>query len=415
MSKRQIGQLIYQDIPQKNLTSEKRINYTFVFRILKHLCLVSSLYLGTLIFGIVYAQSFFSMRGFGEEILCADAYANSLASIISLSRENPAYPLSLNKTNFFATVSNNLVIVKGNMWQRAIYEIRPSAIEGKIPLPYKFRIGLKLKENYNQNFDVYSESIPLAGYWARRHIIGQGGIYQVAINGAKTFLNNNLSLGINYSRIFGQGLEHWIFEITEENYITRETIITNYSARSLRFGLLSQISAITLGLHFEDILPGKIQEQIKSYAATAETSFMFNLPFSFGLGLSFNQLQNTAFYFDFFYKNWKKAQIKNNYVANFRNSMKYSVAIEHWLTANHPLRFGVRYNKSYLLDHTTYQIKEYGLTMGSRLPIPKFGTFDYSLELFSRQGRILKETVSRLNFSLAYEEVWKKRTRRWGY
>ncbi|MEO0091795.1 MAG: hypothetical protein ABIK61_03690 [candidate division WOR-3 bacterium] len=368
-----------------------------------------------LISGIVYGQSFFAMRGFGEEILCPDVHANGLGGVISISRENPSFPISLNRTNFYASLSNNIVFAKENNWERTIYDIRPITIEGKIPLPRKLRVGLKLTEAFNQNFNVYSESIILAGYWAQRHIIGQGGIYRITLNCAKTFLKPDLSLGIDYSYLIGQEIENWIFEIAGEDYITRDTIITNYSAQSLRFGALTNLSFLTLGFHIEDIFPGKIKDQIKSHGTYAETTFMFNLPYAIGFGFSINKFQKTTLFCDFLYKNWKKAKIKDNYVSNFRNSMKYSVGIEHWLTDNHPLRFGLRYYNSYLLDHTNYQIKEYGLTCGSRIPIPKFGSFDYSLELFSRHGRKLTETVVRLNFSLSYEESWKKRTRRWGY
>ncbi|MCX7785232.1 MAG: hypothetical protein N2201_03250 [candidate division WOR-3 bacterium] len=400
--------------PRKILRHNKQTNRFFATHKQLPVAYVFIFFLWFSIFNIINAQSFFSMRGFGEEILCTDAYANSLGGIISISRENPAQPIVLNKTNFYASLSNNIVFGKENNWQRTLYDFRPIMVEGKVPLPKRFRIGLKLAESFNQNFNIYSESIPIAGYWAQRHIIGQGGIYRITLNSAKTFTKPNLSLGIDYSYLIGQEIEHWIFEIAAGNYITRDTIITNYSAQSLRFGILSDWSFLTVGFHIEDILPGTIKDHTKSHGTSAETTFMFNLPYALGCGLSYNKLQNTDFYIDFLYKNWRKAQIKENYVSTFQNSMKYSFGVEHWLSANHPLRLGLKYYQSYLLDHTNYQIKEYGLTCGSSILIPKFGGFDYSLELFLRQGKKVKETIVRLNLSLSYEETWKKRTRRWG-
>lgn len=139
------------------------------------------------------------------------------------------------------------------------------------------------------------------------------------------------------------------------------------------------------------------------------------MPYGIGFGLLIDKLPKTKFFFDLLYKDWSKTKLADTVVSGFKNSMKYSLAMEHWLTDYYPLRVGLRYYSSYLQDHFDNQIKEYALTCGSSVPIPKFGYFDYSLEIIRRQGKELKETIGRLNFSLSFEEAWKKRVRHWGY
>jgi len=370
-----------------------------------------------IIFKSMFGQSFFSMKGFGEEILWTDASASGLGGLVSLSRENPAFPIVLNKTSFYATVLTGFVYGQQGNSSRMIYDIRPLDINGKIPLPLKFRVGLKLSEIFNQNFDIYSDSIPFSGYWTRRHIIGRGGIYRLGVNVGKSFFNEKLAFGLEYSKLFGQGLEQWYFEVLNGNYITLDTVTTSYSAHSLRFGVNTNLSFVTLGIITEDILPGIINSKVISHNTIVDstTDLKFNLPYSIGFGLGFDKLSRTNFYLDVLYKNWSKTKIADSLTSKFNNSMKYSLAVEHWLADYHPLRVGLRYYTSYLSDRSGWQIKEYALSCGSSVPIPKFGYFDYSLEMIKRQGKEVKETIARINFSLSFEEVWKKRTRRWGY
>jgi len=364
-----------------------------------------------------FGQSFFSMKGFGEEILYTDANSAALAGLVGLSRENPAFPIALTKTNFSGTVLSNFVYGQENSKSRMIYDIRPLVIDGKIPLPYNFRIGMNLRERFNQNFDIYSDSIPFSGYWTRRQIIGKGGIYGLSFNAGKSFPKQKISLGFEYSRLLGQAVERWYFDIINGNYRTEDSITTNYSAHNLRFGICSEISFITLGIFGEDILPGKISSKVVSHGAVVDSvdGLKFNLPYSLGIGLAVNKFERTKLYFDVFYRAWDKTTIADTAVSRFSNSMKYSIAAEHWLTDYYPLRVGLRYYSLYLTDHLGLQIKEYALTCGSSMPIPKFGYFDYSLEIIQRQGKEIKETIGRINFSLSFEEAWKKRTRRWGY
>lgn len=366
---------------------------------------------------LIFGQSFFSMKGFGEEMLCTDARCASLAGLVNLGNENPAAPLILKSAEFQASILSNFVYGQQVEMKRMIYDIRPLMVAGKIALPYRFCFGLKLSEVFNQNFDIYSESIQVANYWTRRHIIGKGGIFGISTLLSKRFFDDKISLGFEYSKLIGQELEQWNFEVFQGNYSTSDTVEIQYAAHRLRVGLIGKFRCLQIGLIGEDILPGTINQKVVSHNAVVDSTsgVKVDLPNSLGLGVSFNRIPKTTLYADLFLRNWSRSTINDTVISTYSNSMKISLGAEYLLTENILLRFGVRYYQSYQTDINNYKISEYAITAGSRVPIPKFGGFDFGLELIQRQGRDIKETIGRLGLSLAYEEVWKKRTRRWGY
>jgi opacity protein-like surface antigen len=357
------------------------------------------------------------MKGFGEEVLFSHACATGLGGLVGLSHENPAYPLILNKTEFHATVVGKLAYGQQTGKNRLIYNIQPLSLHGNIPLPYKFSIGFKLSELFNQNFDVYSESIPVANYWTRRHIVGKGGIYGLSAQMAKRLLDDKLGLGFEYTKIIGQELEQWNFEVFEGSYQTSDTVEIRYSAHRLRAGVGASLSDLVIGLVYEQNLIGTISQKVISHNSIVDSvsGVKFNLPQGIGVGLSYAGIYKTVLYADLFYRNWSATTINDTVISRYINSMKISLGVEYALKENLPLKVGIRYYQSYLKDINGKNITEYALTLGSRMPITNFGGIDYSLEIMQRQGQDIKETIGRLNFSFAYEEAWKKRTRRWGY
>ncbi len=364
----------------------------------------------------VYSQSFFSMRGLGEQIIYTDAISSSLGGLVSLGRENPSFPISLDKTTFYASILPSLVLGSENGSNRGTYDIRPLSVDGKIPLPYGFRVGLKLSEQFNQNFNIYSDSTQFSNYWVRRHIVGQGGIYRITGGIGKSVFDDHLTLGFEYSKLLGQSMERWFFEVMNGNYLTIDTINTNYSGNSIRFGATSKISFLTLGIMAENILPVMINSNVVTHGIVIDSvkGLKFTAPYNIGCGVAIDKFFKTTLFLDVFYENWSNTKLADTLSTGYKNSMKFSIGAEHWLNDNYPVRVGLRYYQTYLSDHTGKQINEVALTCGSSVKIPKFGFLDYSLEILQRQGKDLKETIARLNFSLSYDEAWKKRTRRWG-
>ena len=98
---------------------------------------------------IASGQSFFSSRGFGEEITNSDAASGALGGLFTASSRNPAYPVGTPKTNFTASalVLGNYATDGAN--QRVLGDVRPNFLRVRVPLPVGLRLNLGLSEWFN--------------------------------------------------------------------------------------------------------------------------------------------------------------------------------------------------------------------------------------------------------------------------
>ncbi len=380
--------------------------------------------LSIIIFNSLYAQSFFSMRGLGEEIINTDAVTTSLGSAISLSYQNPSYPLIKEKTIFEVSIIGNGVYGKEENHSRFITNVRPSYVKGIFALPLGFGFGIGLSERFNQNFDIYSDTAINPDY--QRHIVGYGGIYNAGVSISRSFFNH-VGLGFEYNRSFGDAQERWFFETSSGSYITTDTVATNYRGDLLKFGLAANMWIFDLGILYERNFPIYIDSRVLTHGMVTDTimGLKFELPPKIGFGLSFNPISQLTICLDYFNRNSEDIKIADTTLSIFRNSNKYSIGLIYNLNNKHQLRVGYRYYDWYFVAaESIYDwgfwvpppaIKEQAITLGSGIPIPRFGSFNFSLELINRKGGSLTENICRLNLTLHYEEAWKIRKRRWGY
>lgn len=360
-----------------------------------------------------YAQSFFSIRGLGEEIINTDAVMTSLGSTISLSYQNPSYPLLKENMIFQAGIMGSGVYATQSKNHRFIADARPNYLKALFALPFDFGLGLGLSERFNQNFNIYSDTT-LRGY--QRQIIGYGGIYSFEVRVAKSFYKH-IGLGFEYNRHFGSGYEQWFFQALPSITITTDTIATKYRGDGLKFGIYANLRNFNLGAIYEKDLPIYIDSRVLSHGAVTDSvsGLKFELPPRIGFGLSFNLMNDFTICLDYFYRNSQAAKINDSTRAIYHNSNKYSIGLVYNRFEQHPMRIGYRYYDWYFADHTDKIINEQAITLGSGIPIPKFGSLELALELINRRGSSLTENICRLNFTLHYEEAWKIRKRRWGY
>jgi hypothetical protein len=365
-------------------------------------------------FSLLPAQSFFSMRGLGEEIINTDAVMTSLGSAITLSYQNPSYPVLKEKTVFEAGIIGSGVLGKESNYQRFLADARPNYLKGIFALPLGFGFGLGLSERFNQNFDIYSDTTTNPGY--QRHIVGYGGIYNLSVGVSRSFFQH-ASLGFEYNRNFGNAQESWFFEALPASNTTTDTVTTNYRGDALKFGLSASIWHFTLGALYENNLPIYIDSKVLSHGVVTDSisGLKFEFPPRIGFGLSFIPISKLLIGLDYFYRNSKDIKIGDSTNAIYRNSSKYSLGLAYKLNEKYTLRLGYRNYDWYFTEASNQPIKEQAITLGSSIPIPKFGSFDIALELINRKGGSLTENICRLNLTLHYEEAWEKRKRHWGY
>lgn len=370
-----------------------------------------------MIFSPLPAQSFFSMRGLGEEIINTDAVTTSLGSAISLSYQNPSYPINKDNTIFEAAVIGSGIYGNDAGHHRFISNVRPNYLKGIFVLPFGFGFGLGLAERFNQNFDVYSDS--QFGY--QRHVVGYGGIYSVGVSISKSFYDY-VGLGFEYNRNFGDAQERWFFETSTGSNITTDTVATNYRSDLLKFGFSANFNIFNFGFFYEKNFPIYIDSRVLSHGVIADSGSNMQLKFPerLGFGISFDIISELAIYIDYFYRD--RAQRGGIYPRVddprwniFNKTSKYSLGLEYKLDEKHSVRVGYRYYDWYFVDQANKTINEQAIALGSGIPIPKFGSFNFAIELINRKGGTLSEKICRLNLTLHYEEAWKIRKRRWGY
>jgi hypothetical protein len=359
------------------------------------------------------AQSFFSSRGFGEEITYSDAASGALGGLITASSRNPAYPLGTSKTNFTASalVLGNYATDDGGR-HRALGDVRPEFIKVRVPLPVGLRLGLGLEERFNQDFDVYSDSYPQY----RRHVVSKGGIYDINASIAAS-LFRTVSLSAEYNRLFGGSSELWRFDAFEGNYTTFDTIQYNYAGDALTLGLYAQRWVVGLGGFFQPVLDFNLNSWVRTHGSVSESLIAepVGFPARYGAGLVISPTASLKVFLEGAKSDAAKLTIGGSTRPEFHNSLEGVLGVQYMLDDVHPLRLGARLNNWYLSDAGGMPVREIAVTGGSSFPIAGLGSFDFSVEYMNRAGTAIHENVARAGLTLYFEEPWKARKRRWGY
>jgi hypothetical protein len=359
------------------------------------------------------AQSFFSSRGFGEEMTYSDAASGALGGLFTASTRNPAYPLGTSKTNFTASA-----LALGNLASddsghyRALGDVRPDYLKVRVPLPAGLRLGLGLSEWFNQDFDVYSDSYPAF----RRHVVSKGGVYD--LNGSvAASLFKTVSIAAEYNRLFGGSSELWRFDAFEGNYATFDTIQYSYAGDALTFGLYAQRWVVGLGGFYQPVLDFNLNSWVKTHGSVSESTIAepVEFPARYGAGLVISPTASLKVFLEGSKRDAGQLTIGDSTRPEFHNSLEGVLGVQYMLDEVHPLRLGARWNNWYMSDAAGTPVREIAVTGGSSFPIAGLGSFDFSVEYMNRSGATIHENVVRAGLTLYFEEPWKARKRRWGY
>ncbi len=376
----------------------------------------------TLIFTLTPAQSFFNLHGLGEISQPVDAWNAATGNPFALSVANPGTFIDLPQTSLKISLLTIGVIGRQNNFTRALGSVKPGAFYGSVPLPTRTRILLGVDSRFNQDFDIWSESLSDTTY--RYHIIGRGGIYSLNAGLAQSFLSH-FCIGAQFHQLVGGSRENWHF-CTPEGSIATDTIEIDYSAHNLRFGTSARFSIITIATSYD--LPLNIlarrSKLIHGVTTDSLQTYRVELPSVLTFGLSAGPYHQTRLNLGLELRPWSGAKIindTNDIRSNYRNTWRGTIGVEYELFPEHPVRLGYSYGDWYCDNKSTGKpITERGVHLGTGIPIAKFGALDIAGEILFRSSLtrpdiILRETAGRLTLTLAYQETWAKRTRRWGY
>jgi hypothetical protein len=369
-----------------------------------------------LVCGVAAAQSFFNPRGLGEAALPDDAALLAQGGPVALSFANPGSFVRLDRATlrFGGLFSSAIGSQAGNA--RGIIGVRPTGLDAAVPVPAGFRVLAGVSERFNQDFDVWSDS--LADTLYRRHIIGRGGIYALRAGLAKSFADA-FALGVEYNYLIGGSRENWEYEVAGV-YSSTDTVEADYRAGSLRAGLGLALGPVSGGAWFEPALAltARRLRKVHGVVADSDRTYLIDLPWSGGAAVQVRPAERFGLSLGATYQPWSAASIADDDSTRslgFRDALRLSAGAEFLVAPEHPVRAGYSYATWYYANSAGEAIVEHGIHAGTGFAIPKFGTIDVVAEILLRDTPGLRETAGRLGLTLAYGEVWGKRTRRWGY
>ncbi|MEO0077529.1 MAG: hypothetical protein ABIK86_00815 [candidate division WOR-3 bacterium] len=372
-----------------------------------------------LVVGSVSGQSFFNMGGLGEAVWASDAKSIGLGATAALSAANPGMLVDLQKTSIHVSGLGTAVLGRqSGVAGRAVGRMRPASLFAAAPLPLRVRLLVGVDSRFNQDFDVWSESLANSDY--RRHVVGRGGIHDLRAGLALSILGR-VGAGLVVNRLIGGSREHWQFVSGAGTYVATDTVEIDYSGTTMTLGASAQFPRFSLAAMYEPELKLDARRYLRVHGVVGDSvrKHRIELPNVVGLGLSaaVSRLDLSA---GLELRPWGGATVDGR-PALFRDVIRLSVGVEHEFVAGYPLRLGYSHQNWYFDRNRpepelgTEPIGEHGIHFGTSVPVPKFGSVDLGGVVFFRRAVDLQELAGQFTLTLVYGEAWTKRTRRWGY
>ena len=391
--------------------------------------------------GPTSAQSFFNSRGLGELTGTGDARLAAIGGPFALSTQNPGILVKLNQTSFRVSAIGAAILGSQDGNSRLLRDIRPTMFNVATPLPFQTRLFAGINQKFDQDFDVWSDSLADTAY--RRHIIGRGGIYALRAGLAKS-LFDKVCIGAEYNHVMGGSRENWRFEIPKGGYTSTDTIEIDCAGNTFKVGASFQSRVFSLAGYYEPPLDLTVHRFKRVHGVVVDTTRVYgiSLPHSFSFAGSLSPTRRLGFDLGLTLNPWSGATIKRNdslLSLGYKDVWRGSIGAEYDIDSLHPVRAGYSHQTWYYNAAWGnwdwggfFPIAEDGIHMGTSIPIPKFGSLDISGEVLMRETHYqyptssppeleqipkpsMREVAGRLMLTLSYSEACAKRTRRWGY
>lgn len=269
---------------------------------------------------------------------------------------------------------------------------------------------------------------------------GQGGLNQFFI-GQGFKINQNLSLGVNVSYLFGyiDRIQKVYFPDSIYTYNIKDLVSTNLGIFNFNFGLqyTKKIgNGLTLGTGIvfsnamnakttEDQLVYSFSESTTGYEYVHDTSTNstqtdiegnIHIPMNFGIGFTLEKANKWLIGTDFNWQNWAKYSYNDLPDPSLTNSMRISVGGEikpDYYSSKYfkriTYRAGFRYSTTNLKIENN-QIDEFGISFGLGLPLRKSkSTINLGIE-YGKRGTIdnnpIKENFTKITIGFSAYDFW---------
>lgn len=311
-------------------------------------------------------------------------------------------------------------------------------------LPW-WQTSLGMLPSTNRNYRIVNKASDTnSDFYSEIYYIGSGSLNE-AYWGNSISPFPNFSVGFNLKYYFGDLLETKtiLFPNEPTTRHTQEGTSRRVQGFGFNTGLMYTVDlSLDRTLNFgatyspeqrinfkEDYLfgatVGENLDNIGDNVVIDESSFyndsvgFFNMPQSFGFGLSFVEPQKQFATISVDYAMWGEANNENieNSLTTFRNSMRVGAGYEFipkWNSVSNyfkraSYRFGAFFENQYV-EVNGKSINEYAISVGMGLPLRRVNTMiNVGLELGQRgvlQEDLVKENYIKLNLKLNFRDIW---------
>lgn len=269
------------------------------------------------------------------------------------------------------------------------------------------------------------------------HSYNGDGTTSKAFFGASVKLFEGLSVGANLNYLFGRLNQNTniLFDNSDLFYISK-TEGTRLRDFTLTYGIqydfkLKKDQFLTVGVTLEPQSEVTALHRLFNYKAItvgssaltdtiefiAEKKDQIKLPSSFGIGLSYSQLNKLEINADYYYAGWSKATFFGKTDPLITDLSRISAGFEYIPEAfsirsyfkRIKYRAGIHQENSYL-KLNNHQIKEFGISFGAGIPFPKSrSTANFAVE-FGKKGttkdNLVRNNYAKLSLYLNLYDYW---------
>lgn len=269
------------------------------------------------------------------------------------------------------------------------------------------------------------------------HSYNGDGTTSKAFFGASVKLFEGLSVGANLNYLFGRLNQNTniLFDNSDLFYISK-TEGTRLRDFTLTYGVqydfkLKKDQFLTVGVTIEPQSEVTALHRLFNYKAItvgssaltdtiefiAEKKDQIKLPSSFGIGLSYSQLNKLEINADYYYAGWSKATFFGKTDPLITDLSRISAGFEYIPEAfsirsyfkRIKYRAGIHQENSYL-KLNNHQIKEFGISFGAGIPFPKSrSTANFAVE-FGKKGttkdNLVRNNYAKLSLYLNLYDYW---------
>ncbi|HAH24771.1 MAG TPA: hypothetical protein DCL77_13630 [Prolixibacteraceae bacterium] len=262
-----------------------------------------------------------------------------------------------------------------------------------------------------------------------QHYFGAGSTSK-AYFGASIRPFKGLSIGANLNYIFGRLSKNTVFQFADAaSFSYSKTEGIRLRDFTLTYGLqydmqLKKNRYLTLGVTFERQSDFTILYQslalvggTDTILGSSEAKQIMKMPSTYGVGLSYNQVNKLEINADYYHAGWSKSSFPGKINEMVTDQDRFSAGFEYIPDAASirsyvkrvKYRAGAHYENSYLMLNNQ-QINETGVSFGLGLPLPKSkSTANFAIEVGKRgttKYDLVKNNYAKVSLYLNFYDYW---------